>query len=266
MTAGSQLRMIREKLGFTLRHVEAASQAIAAKLDNEEFIVSFTRLSDIESKAVLPSIYKLFSLAVIYKRDYTELLTLFGIELERSIDLASLSPAPQTHRLERTALPETVKVPVKIEQSFDIRKTTTMGMMISQWGTVPLTMLETLTSDEHLYGYVGTEDFTMYPLLLPGSFIQVDQARDKVVAGVWASELERPIYFVEARDGFRCCWCSLDGNSIILQPHPLSPVLPKTLRYPQEAEVIGQVVGVAMRLDRWSFQPDAMQRKRQQLT
>lgn len=91
----------------------------------------------------------------------------------------------------------------------------------------------------------------MFPLLLPGSLLQVDEAKTEVVAGVWRSEFERPVYFVETREGFRCCWCSLKGDQMVLQPHPLSPVPVKVLRYPQEAEVVGQVVGVAMRLGEW---------------
>jgi len=98
---------------------------------------------------------------------------------------------------------------------------------------------------------VGTQDFTMYPILPPGSFIQVDESRNRVVEGSWRSEYERPIYFVETRDGHTCCWCSMRREEIILQPHPLSPVPVRILRHPQEAEVLGQVVGVAMKLTEW---------------
>jgi hypothetical protein len=40
-------------------------------------------------------------------------------------------------------------------------------------------------------------------------------------------------------------------DDLILQPHPLSPVQVRILRHPQEAEIIGQVVGVAMKLTEW---------------
>jgi hypothetical protein len=33
-----------------------------------------------------------------------------------------------------------------------------------------------------------------------------------------------------------------------LQPHPLSPCVPEMPKFPDEAEIIGQVVGMAMRL------------------
>ena len=91
----------------------------------------------------------------------------------------------------------------------------------------------------------------MYPLLPPGTFLQVDEARNKIEQALWRSELERPIYFVETRDGYTCCWCSLKGDDIVLHSHPLSPVPVRVLRHPREAEVIGQVVGIALKLGEW---------------
>jgi hypothetical protein len=115
--------------------------------------------------------------------------------------------------------------------------------------------LQELAKKKYIYAYVGTEDLTMYPLLLPGSFIQVDEDRSRVEEKKWRSELERPIYFVETREGHVCCWCSVRRGEIILQSHPLSPVPARILKHPQDAEVVGQVVGVAMRLGEW-YSPD----------
>jgi hypothetical protein len=52
-------------------------------------------------------------------------------------------------------------------------------------------------------------------------------------------------------------------GEIILQSHPLSPVPARILKHPQDAEVVGQVVGVAMRLGEW-YAPD--EREPQQKT
>ncbi len=126
--------------------------------------------------------------------------------------------------------------------------------MIDRWGVVPLAYLEQLWKDDFTYAYIGTNDFTMYPLLMPGSFVQVDEKKDKVIDAQWRSEYERPIYLLEGRDGFTVCWCSVQGSQITLQSHPLSPVPTRVVKHPQEAEVIGQVVGLAMRLD-WRTGP-----------
>jgi hypothetical protein len=128
--------------------------------------------------------------------------------------------------------------------------------MVEQWGTVPLMYLEQYSKVDFTYGYVGSEDLTMYPILPPGSFIQVDEGRNKVAEGGWRSEYERPIYFVEIREGYVCCWCTVGREDMILQSHPLSPVPPRVVRVSQ-AEVIGQIVGVAMRLGEWRSVPDS---------
>jgi hypothetical protein len=142
-------------------------------------------------------------------------------------------------------------VPVRLDPSFDLRQTANIGRLVEQWGHIPLAYLAQFANCRYTYGYIGSEDFTMYPILPPGTFVQVDESRDTVAVSGWKSEYERPIYFVETRNGHICSWCSLVGDEIILQSHPLSPVPARVLRYPQEADVVGQVVGVAMRLGEW---------------
>jgi len=93
----------------------------------------------------------------------------------------------------------------------------------------------------------------------PGSFVQVDQARNKVEEGTWRSEFERPIYFVNCATDLPVAGVR-KRRIIVLQPHPLSPAAVRVLKYPQEAEILGQVVGVAMRLGGWQYL-DSQQRR-----
>ena len=74
MSAGESLRKLRESLGFTIRDVEAASTRIAEKHNNSDYSISLSRLSDIETKEVVPSIYRIYSLSTIYRRDIREFL------------------------------------------------------------------------------------------------------------------------------------------------------------------------------------------------
>jgi hypothetical protein len=248
---GKSLRTLREKLGLTMRDVETSSARIADKYRNEEYSVPPSRLSDIETKGLLPSIHRLYTLSVIYRRDLRELLSWYGIDVSNTAaDLGMVDP-PKSHLSGALDGLATVQVPLRMDPGFDERRTMNLGRMVEQWGAVPLAYLAQFANDDFTYGYIGHQDLTMYPILSPGSFIQVDESRSKVVEGAWRSEYERPIYFVETRDGHTCCWCSMRKEEIILQPHPLSPVAIRVLRHPQEAEVIGQVVGVAMKLTEW---------------
>jgi len=243
------LRALREELGLTMRDVEAASERIAARHGNEDFALSLSRLSDIEAKGVLPNLYRLYSLSVIYRRDVREMLAWCGIDVnETAADLALVSP-PKSHTTESLGNMLAVNVPVRMDPGFDTHRTVNLGRMIERWGLLPIACLSQFTHTKYTYGYIGSEDFTMYPLLLPGSFIQVDESANTVTQGSWRSEYERPIYFVETREGYSACWCALKGDLLILQPHPLSPAAVRMLKHPQEAEVLGRVVGIAMRLD-----------------
>ena len=253
---GSSLRVLRERLGLTMRDIETASERIAHKRNNEEYSIPISRLSDFETKGVIPSIYRLYSLAVIYRKDMRELLALYGIDLNvPPSDLDIVAP-PRSHISTALANTELVQMPVKMDPAFDPRRTLNFGRMVEKWGTVPLAYLEQFSKVDYTYGYVGSEDLTMYPILPPGSFIQVDESRNKVIEGGWRSEYERPIYLVETREGYTCCWCTVGREDLILQSHPLSPVPPKVVRASQ-AEVVGQVVGIAMRLGEWRSVPDS---------
>jgi transcriptional regulator with XRE-family HTH domain len=248
LSAGIDLRKIRDRLGLTMRDVENASVAISERHGSEEYLIPPSRLSDIETKGVVPSVYRFYSLAAIYRKPVRMLLRLYGIDLDAiSSEWASSQPA-QSHVVSIEREQDVCSIPVKLDPGFDLRTTSDLGRMVQQWGMVPLSMLSHLASQNYTYAFIGVEDFTMYPIIQPGSFVQVDESRTRVVDRQWRSEYERPIYFVETRDGFTCCWCSFRLNSLVLQPHPLSPTPVRILKHPQEAEVIGQVVGVAMRI------------------
>jgi len=251
LTSGQQLRMVREQLGLTMRDVEIASSRIAAKYGNDEFMIALSRLSDIETKGVTPSIYRVYSLSVIYHRDIREILTWYGIDMNDVPFQMSVSGPPLTHPATAILALESARIPVCIDPSFDPRYTANLGRVVEQWGVVPLTYLAMFAQQNYTYAYIGSEDFTMYPIVPPGSFLQIDESRHKVEMGMWRSEYERPIYFVETRDAFLCAWCSLESEKLVLQPHPLSPEKIRTFKYPQDAEIVGQVVGIAMRLIDW---------------
>ncbi len=247
MTAGENLRMIRERLGLTIRDVEAASNRLSDKYQNPEFAVSLSRLSDIETKGVVPSVFKLYSLAAIYRRDFGELLGLFGLRVENLEQDSQAVAIAKTH-LTTFGAGQSIDLPVKLDPGFDPKTTMIVGRFIQAWGTVPVAHLAKFTDRRYTYGYIGMEDLTMYPLLLPGTFVQIDEKLNRVQDGGWRSEYERPIYMVETREQYFCAWCDLADSILTIRPHALSPAKSRSFELGGEAEIIGQVIGVAMRL------------------
>ena len=115
-------------------------------------------------------------------------------------------------------------------------------------GEVPIALIQHLDIRHGLYGYIGLQDMTLYPLLRPGSFVQIDPRVRKVQPMRWRTEFDRPIYFVELRDGYACSWCELQDGYLLLLRHPLSPRAVRRLAHRQDAEIVGQVTAVAMTL------------------
>jgi hypothetical protein len=100
-----------------------------------------------------------------------------------------------------------------------------------------------------MYAYIGLEDDNMSPILRPGSLVMIDEERRHVLDGEWANEHERPIYFVELRDRYICSWCQVRDSLLTVVPYPTSKAQVRTFSLADEAEVVGQVVSVAMRLN-----------------
>lgn len=250
MRPGDQLRELRNRLSITTREVEEFSRTIAEDRQNEEFYISNAWLTQLENKNSIPSIYKLFSLSVIYRTKFQDLLATFGIDLNSSVRYQLALPLQKTHLVSyETPEPEkAVTFPVRFDKSFNLETTSLISRMVELWGEVPLALLQKLDVRHCQYGFIGLEDYTMYPLLRPGCFVQIEEQPGRMPDRDWRTEFDRPIYFVELRDGYACSWCEVRGTQLTLVPHPLSKCLIRQFAYPADAEIVGQVTGVAMRL------------------
>jgi hypothetical protein len=248
--AGQQMKKIREKLALKYRDVVEASQYIARQHGNLEFAIGLSRLSDIENKGTLPSIYRAYSLAAIYGMDFNHVLSIFGVNVLQmpgdSIRLGVRST--REARFDPTGR-FGVEVPFSSDAALDLRATTYVSRHVHRWGKLPVVLLQSLELRKQRYAFIGTEDWSMHPLIRPGSFVQIDEAKRQIKRETWVHEHEKPIYFLEHRHGFRCGWCTLRPGWLIVQSHPASAVPPDLFKYPGDVDVLGQVVGVAMRLD-----------------
>jgi transcriptional regulator with XRE-family HTH domain len=235
---------------MTYRDVEEASQWIADEHGNHAFLVGISRLADIENKGTTPSLYKLYSLAAIYRVEYSVALRWFGIDIDRMAGDAAHFSAQQTQPFALQPGDNTlISFPLYSPGTSESLETRYFSRAVRFWGKLPLALLNSMDLRRFRYAFIGTDDWSMYPILPPGSFVQIDEKKRKVVTEGWNSEFERPIYFVEYRGGFRCGWCSLTDGMLLVQPHHSSSQAVLMLPYPDKAEVLGQVVGVAMRLD-----------------
>lgn len=248
--AGRRLRRKREELNLRVRDVYEASTKIALRLGNDDYEIHIGRLSDIENNGIVPSIYKLYTLCAVYRLDIIDVLEWYGVNLSQLPGDAATIGVSKTHTISfHSEGHGDVTVPLSLDPGLDLRKTTYISRMIQRWGKLPLMLLSGLDLKNHRYAFIGTEDWSMYPMIQPGSLLLIDETKRKVVTSGWTNEFDRPIYFLEHRQGYVCGWCSLSEKQLIVQPHPASQCSPEVYSFPEEIDVVGQVVGIAMRLD-----------------
>jgi transcriptional regulator with XRE-family HTH domain len=244
---GEKLRRVRERLKMTYRQVAEASKTVAERRGSREFAVGISRLADIENQGKLPTMYRLYTLCVIYKLNWEEVLRWYGVPLEQLASDALHAGLDQTYALDFSQA-STVTVPQPADAALNAESTGYLSRLIRRWGKMPFTFLNGVETREFRFGWIGLEDWSMFPVLHPGSVVAIDDERRKIASGGWTNEYDRPIYFLELREGFRCGWCTLDGSRLILQPHPASQQPAAIFEWPREIDVVGQVVGVAMML------------------
>jgi transcriptional regulator with XRE-family HTH domain len=249
LEAGKRLRAKREALHLSTRDVARLSRRIAEERGDQAFSVSHNWVSDVENGKFKPKSPKLYSLCLIYRCGINEILALFGLNPGDLIQEQGLIALPHTHLLgPGAAAPEPMMLTrLDLRSEAQLQRTNLAHRMVQ--GEIARFLVQQASMRHLLYGYVGTEDHTLDPILRPGSWVEIDLRQTKVTKGIWISEYDRPIYFVELRgDCYACCWCEVDGNNLLLVPNPKSLTKIRHVRYPQDAEILGRVTAIAMRI------------------
>jgi transcriptional regulator with XRE-family HTH domain len=249
LRAGDYLRRVRRQRGLTTRLVAQLSSTIAADRGSEEFSISHARLVQIENEASAPSIYKLFTLSAVYGLALTDLLAAY-VDVDAPIALHGSMQHASTHVCSFDAVHShrAVPIPMQVNSVTSLANTNLMSQIADVWGDIPAPALAQLKRGKYRYGFIGLTDQTMYPLIRPGSFVQIDECQKIAPKCEYRTEMDRPIYFIELRTGYICSWCEIVDGHLLSIPHPLSPTPARQFTFPSEAEVIGRVTGVAVRL------------------
>jgi transcriptional regulator with XRE-family HTH domain len=245
--AGKRLRAARERLRLSTREVADLSREIALKKQTPDYFISRTWLCAVEAGKFTLNIYRLKSLSLIYRLGLDEILSFFGVDIRDAGNEQALVGLPHTYLA--TPLGDatsTLVVPLELRERVDFGSTNLVSRMFESWGEIPVTLLQHMDWRNSLYGYIGIEDNTLYPLLRPGSFVKIDSHQSKVQPDGWRDEFERPIYFVELRHIYVCSWCEVNGSQLVLLPSAQSGQQARHVRYPGDANILGRVTAVTM--------------------
>lgn len=233
MPAGQKLKILRNGRNITVREVEQASRRIADVKGDKRFCISNGWLAQLENGDSEPSIWKLFSLSVIYHANLLDLLLLlYNIDVNDKEKYGPVADPYLTQLLSKNGNGQAFSV---MSSSEDKSVTSLNEGQPANGEDCP----------GHIkYGHLGLTDFTMYPMIRPTALLKIDTSQNKLVTGAWRNEYERPIYFIELRrDTYACGWCELQGNQLLIIPHQSSAASVRRFIFPREAGIVGRVVG-----------------------
>jgi hypothetical protein len=136
-----------------------------------------------------------------------------------------------------------MQLAAKLRHKLQAERTNLVRKMIETWDEVPLP-LQLMAGSDELYGYVGMDDDTLYPIVRPGAFVAIDPRQRKILSTGWHGDHDRPIFFVELREHYVCTWCEMLDGRLILVPSQQSKRRRQHVRYPAEATIVGRVTTI----------------------
>jgi transcriptional regulator with XRE-family HTH domain len=243
---GAKLRKIRLRLGLSAREVERRSLKFVAEQQNADYHLSRAWIRDVERGRFAPGIFKSVSVSAIYHLSVAEIHEFFGIKPRDIAKESGLFPPPKTHLI----TPPAEEIVVESKDTTKVAENNELvTRLVDIWGEVPVPALRDLHLRRCLFGYIGSQDRTLSPLIRPGTFVQIDVKQthirnERVPRG--SGPFSRPIYFLDIRTGYACGWCQVEGGILTLIPHPDSGVKARSFRHPNEVEVVGRVIQIYM--------------------
>ncbi len=147
-----------------------------------------------------------------------------------------IGPAPEAYK-------SAVQSAARLREKLRAERTNLVPKIIETWDEVPL-VLQLMVGFDALYGYVGMDDYTLYPFVRPGAFVRIDSRQKKIPSVGWHGDYDRPIFFVELREHYVCTWCEMLDGRLILVPSQQSKRRTQHVRYPAEATIVGRVTGI----------------------
>jgi transcriptional regulator with XRE-family HTH domain len=239
---GAKLRRVRLRLGLSAREVERRSLQNVADQQSADYYLSRSWILSVESGRFAPGTFKTISVSLIYHLTVAEIHRFFGIKPGDVAKESGLFPAPKTHLVTPPDELESVAaVPADAKDAPTLRENTHL-----------VSHLVDIALRRSLFGYIGTQDRTMSPLIRPGTYVQIDAKQTHIKdepAPKGSGPFARPVYFLDIRTGYACGWCQIEDGILTLIPHPDSGVKARSFRHPSEVEVVGRVIEIHMCID-----------------
>lgn len=240
MEPGKWIRALREERQIKASDIERITRAIAETKGDTDFYVSHSTLADIEAGSI-PSIHKLFSLALSFKLPLNNLLSPFGIDPQEATTLCESNRPPDVPVLQEPLREPAFHSRLNFETNISSQETVLLKLQSQGLPTLPSIIQPRIDRVRYRHALIGLNDESMADLLPPRSLVEIDTVQKTVQIFAWQTLRERPIYLIWHSNGHTCCWCQVDGKELTLIPHPVSRQQIRRFKMPSEAMIVGRV-------------------------
>jgi transcriptional regulator with XRE-family HTH domain len=243
------LKNARLRAGLSFRSASKLSREIAQTLGDDRYFASAGTLSDYEAGDKLPRhIHKLFTLSIVYSIAFRALPRSFGIEVDDGGRNAIVSETNVS-----LGLPASTR---RIGRSNGEQSANFFESMQKQFGDLPLFLGSALSSLSGLLHislrdifWVGGQANPLHPALRGAVFVLVNRRSKKPRIFSTMPLWTQPLYLLQDRDGsYLAASCAIEGSRLVVYAYPLDFTERQPVRRQIDADVVGQIVGVARSL------------------
>jgi transcriptional regulator with XRE-family HTH domain len=239
------LETARRRAGLSFRSASKLSRVIAQLLGDRRYFASFGTLSDYEAGDQMPRhIHKLFTLAILYSVPFLMLLRSFGIAVN------DFGGTPFTQETNVSQIQRTSLAPIHESRNDffeNVRK---------QFGDLPVFLGSALPALSGLSQislrdvfWLGGQANQLHPGLRGAHFALVNRRSKKPRILPWTPLWSQPLYLLEDRDGsYLATNCAIEDGRLVVYAYPEDFTAGRGLRRHIDADVVGQIVGIARSL------------------
>ena len=246
---GDLLRRARLRSALSLREASLLSRKIADFFSDSRYFIASGSLSDYEAQAEPPRhVHKVITLCSIYGVPFIDILAAIGVD-NNALGLDRI-PGKYVSGPEGRGIPET------FEAYGGQRYDTGLAALLKEFGDVPFFLRDALAAFSGIkkpslrdFFWIGAGARVLHPRLRGASLVMVDRFKKRPIRSRSLPLLKQPLYMLLTREGtYMCECCSLEDGYLVIDPQPEDRKLPERLRQGHDAEIVGQVVGIARRL------------------
>lgn len=243
---GQMLKRTRTRMNLSIREAAAMSRIIAEVLKDDRYATAPSSLSDYELRNIPPrDFHKIITLCSIYGVRFESVMKRMGI------DVAEAGTESMPDRYLARAVPTVAAkrgdvanvVPGFIEK------------LLGEFVEIPLFLRNSLghfAGSAHVslddFFWVGGDDDPLHPFLADGLLAMVNRRRKTPFHFASKPWWQQPLYIVLMREGvYVACCGSVENGLLVIHPYSRDFHRSAQYRLHQDAEVVGQIVGIMRR-------------------